>query len=784
MNQREAARSSEYFGKIRSRAALVWIGITCAALYWDARADDTGLEEVVVTAQKREQNLIDVPVAVTALQGDYLMQRDISSVDKLDGLAPSLVVNPTPTQSNNAQIGIRGSVQQNGDIVLDPSVGMYLDGVYIGKAQGAIFEVNDLERIEVLRGPQGTLYGRNTLAGAINFITNKPTGQQGASAELGYGNYNALTAKLTLNIPLTQSLYVRLAGSSFRRDGNVLLIGDPYKVNGVPLSTLYNNSVVQDPFGADAKGGNLGDKDHEAFLGQVRYVPNDRLTVDYVFDYSRARDTPDSSQLQSVDQKGFLGANCPYGPSVCIPAYLYVQPKYSSTAFNDNTNQDYASVTGNGLTATWDMGSATLKSITGYRTMSYNDYPADLDGTPLWLATGGLITSYDSFSQEFQLTGKLGSKLNYVSGIYYFQDDGDTTNPQHFFFGSVNYFTQYGGTTHAGAAYTQADYALTDQITLTGGLRYTDERKTIHRLDVLLPDTVLVDVGGASTTFHALNPTAIFAYKFTDNLNAYAKYAQGYRSGGFNGEAGSNVATTTPFDAEKVDSYEVGIKSSLWDRRADINLAAFINHHKDMQLSVFTATSALESLIENAGSATISGVELETVFRPVEALRLSANLAYLNAKYDTFYDTNASGGVVNVADNRVIPHAPKWQALGGVDWRMFSTGGPASVHFMVDTRYTSSYYLYPYAKILTPEFPLVSAASQVEAQAITLVDAQLRWENISFASQTVWVSLWCKNCTNTEKKLNGIDFGPTFGELNIANFNEPLTYGVSAGLKW
>ena len=288
----------------------------------------------------------------------------------------------------------------------------------------------------------------------------------------------------------------------------------------------------------------------------------------------------------------------------------------------------------------------------------------------------------------------------------------------------------------------------------------------------------------ASTTFHAVTPTVIFAYKFSDTLNTYAKYAQGYRSGGFNGEAGSNEATTTPFDSEKVDSFEVGIKSSLWDRRADINLAAFVNHHKDMQLSVFTATSALESLIENAGSAKIEGVELETVFRPVEVLRISANLAYLNANYDTFYDTNASGDVVNVADNRVIPHAPKWQARGGFDWRIFSPGGADSLHFVVDTRYSSSYFLYPYAKTLTPDFPLVSAASQVEAQEVTLVDAQLRWENIPVASQTGWVSLWCKNCANTEKKLNGIDFGPTFGELNIANFNEPLTYGVSAGLRW
>jgi iron complex outermembrane recepter protein len=772
-------------GTAARRLSLVVVCAAVVSFGGVALAEDSGaLEEVVVTAQKREQNLIDVPIAVTALKADYLEQRGINSVDKLDGLAPGLVVAPYPTQAANAQVSIRGSVQQNDDIVLDPSVGMYLDGVYIGKAQGAVFEIDDLERVEVLRGPQGTLYGRNTLAGAINFITNKPTGTFGGSAQLGFGNYNETEAKLTVNVPITDSFFIRLSGSGLRRDGNVRLIGDPYNVGGVPLGELYNNSVTQDPFGAEAKSGRMGDKDHVAFLGQVRWLPAEHLTLDYMMDYSRSRDTPSYSQLQSVNPTGFLGANCPYGPATCLPAYLYLQPKYSSTGFIDNAPTDYAAIAGHGLTAAWELDSVTLKSITGYRTMSYNDFPADLDGTPLWLATGGLQTSYYSLSQEFQATGKWGSRLNYVGGLYYFQDKGDTNNPQSFFFGSVNYATNYGGTTQAEAAYGQADFAVTDRFTLTGGLRYTVEEKTIHRSDVLLPDTVLVDVDEASHRFHALNPTVILSYKLTDNLNTYAKYAQGYRSGGFNGEAGSNEATTTPFNAETVDSYEVGLKSSLWDHRLDVNVAAFINNHQNMQLSVFTAVSSLQSLIQNAGSAQMSGVELETAFRPVEALRLTANFAYLNAKYNTYYDTNANGEVVNVADNRVIPHAPKWQVSGGLDWRMLSAGKGDSLHLLVDAHYTSSYYLYPYAKTATADFPLVSVAALTQAEALGLIDTQLRWENIPIASQTGWVSVWCKNCANVVKKTNGIDFGPTFGELNIANFNDPLTYGISAGLKW
>ena len=210
-------------------------------------------DEIIVTAQKREQNLKEVPIAVTALQGAYLADRAITSVDNLNALAPGLVVSPTPTQPNNAQISIRGSVQQNGSIVLDPSVGLYLDGVYIGKAQGSIFDINDLERVEVLRGPQGTLYGRNTLAGAINFITSKPSDVYRGSLEAGYGNFNAVTLKGMVNIPITDKLFAKVSASSFTRDGVTKLVPDPIDIFGTPLGEIANGGIAPSPFGNEAK---------------------------------------------------------------------------------------------------------------------------------------------------------------------------------------------------------------------------------------------------------------------------------------------------------------------------------------------------------------------------------------------------------------------------------------------------------------------------------------------------------------------------------------------------
>jgi len=744
-------------------------------------------DEIIVTAQRREQNLIDVPIAVTALQGQFLQDRSITTIDNLSALAPGLLVSSTATQPNNAQLSIRGSVQQNGSITLDPSVGLYLDGVYIGKAQGSIFDINDLERVEVLRGPQGTLYGRNTLAGAISFVTRKPDGQFRASAETSVGNYDAYTVRGLVNIPLSDHLFVKLSGMTLKRDGNVRLVPDPASVGGYPLGFLYNNSVVSHPQGGGAQSGQAGTRDRQSLLAQVRYAPSADLTVDYSYDYSRTRGRADASQLDSVDPDGFLGANCSLGPAVCIPAYLYVQPKYSKTLSSDYTHLDRIEINGHGLTVTWNTDAVTLKSITGYRKMNYDGAVIELDGTPLWLASGGLDTKYKSFSQEFQATGKIGDKLNYVAGLYYFWDKGFTRSPQSFFFGSVNYDTSWGGTTKAYAIYGQADYNITDQIVLTAGLRYTKERKTIVRSSILLPNTVLVDVrksDDVSKDFSALNPTVVLAYKPNDRLSAYIKFAQGYRSGGFNGEATSNIATTTPFRPETINSFEAGLKMTWWDKRINLNLAAFHNHHRNMQLSVFTATSSLASLLQNAGSANMNGVEVEMSVRPTPALRISGNFAYLDASYSSYRDTNALGAVVDVSENRTIPHAPKYQAALNVDLRAFEGSGGDNLHLIFDARHTSSYFLYAYAKTPTADFPLVPPSSSAKAQSLTLLDLQLRYEDIALGKAKAWIGAWTRNLTNTHRKVNGINFGAQFGGLNIANYNEPRTYGVSAGIQW
>ena len=743
--------------------------------------DNTDRQDIIVTAQKREQVLRDVPIAVSAFDEDYLANRAVNSVDRLDGIAPGLQVLQTPSQPNNAQISIRGSVQQNPAITLDPSVGMYLDGVYIGKAVGSIFAINDLERVEVLRGPQGTLYGRNTLAGAINFITRKPGPDFRASLEAGYGNYDAMTLKGMVNLPAADNLFFKVSLALDKRDGTVKLIDDPYG--------------MAELFGSSAKSGRLNSRNRKSALVQARFEPADNVTVDYAFDYSRSVQTVAATQLISVDDAGFLGKDCALGP-FCVPAYLYVQDKYSNKAFNNVRSMDKVVTQGHGLTIDWDLGDASLKSITGYRRLRFNAYPNDIDGTPLDLAIVGYRTKYWEISQEFQLSGKIGSRLNYVAGLFYFHDDAFSVNPQSYFFGSEDYYTTFGGKTTAYAAYAQIDYDITDQLTLTAGLRYNREKKTTQRYQEAIASAafppellpyVVVNVPedlGISHVFKSVNPTAILTYNLGERANIYAKFAQGFRSGGFNGEAQSFIHAVTPFRPEKMNSFEIGLKSSLFDRKLDLNIAAFLNKHKDMQLSVFTASSIGTSLIQNAGSATMKGIEVEAFARPLPSLSLKGSLAYLKARYNHFIDTNNLGQAIDVADIRVVPHAPKWQASFSADWTAYEGGDGNHLNVLVDVRHVSSYYFYADATEMRPDFPSWHRASTSRTEPMTFVDAQLRWDDIPLASGKAYAALWAKNLFNTRKVINGIDFGAAFGGLLTGNYNDPRTYGLTVGMKW
>ena len=717
----------------------------------------TGLEEIVVTAQRREERLQDVPVAVTAISAEQLRSRGITNVSDLSALAPNVNVLPAAANNTGAHISIRGAVQQNPALYWDPTVGIYLDGVYVGKNLGNVFDIVDLERVEVLRGPQGTLYGRNTLAGAVNLVTRQPSGKLNGTAKLDLGNYDLAVFEGTLDLPRFGIASVSLGVRSEQRDGTT--------------ETTRGSSVSE-----------LDNRDNTSARVAVNLDFTDNTQAAYRFDYADIDQTPMHGYLSRAE------------PSVLPFLQPFVTDERDDTVSIDGPTFDRSKVQGHALTLSWNINDAnTLKSITAYRKLEWSD-ALDLDGSPVPVAHLSRISDYDATSQELQLVGSAAGRFAYVGGLFYFEDDGFTNNPQSFFFHTLNYDSRYGYGTKAWAAYGQLDYKATDALTLTAGLRYTEEKKNIERQLSFqaLPDlpefTTLIRPGTrAEETFTDTTPVLIAAYRFSDAVNAYAKYAEGFKSGGFNGEYGdpdhspAGVAlnereTRTPFEPEKVKSYELGLKASFADGRAILNTAVFENDTDQLQLSIFRTVGAFSSVIRNAGRATTRGFELEAVWVPSDALRLQASYGYLDAGYDEYIDAG-----VDEADNRAFIHAPENSFNVLADARLARTSW-GELRGMLDYSWTDDYYTYPYQLASSgPSYnPAAAIAGDTRIGSYGLLNARLAFMGIEIGNSQAEVALWGRNLTDEEHITNNIDFGPAFGSLTPAYYLEPRTYGLQA----
>ncbi len=746
-----------------------------------------GLDDIVVTAQKREENIQDVPIAITALSGSFLEARNIQSLDQLGSIAPNVSIERSPFNKSISQISMRGSVTVNPSILFEPAAGLYVDGIYIAKAQGSIFDVSDIQRIEVLRGPQGTLYGRNTLAGAINFVTRKPSGEFHVTAEATYGNYDYRRLKATIDLPRAGIFSAKLAGQIEKRAGFIRLVPNPFPQAGSP------------PITQDKRTNNI---DRHGLIAQVRAIPSDTLTIDYKFDYSRMNERPDLGQLYSINRNGapedlfdpasptypFVGAN--------LPINLYVDRDRRATAsLSDVPEFEKVRTQGHGLTIAYDLGSTELRSITAFRKLSFDD-AHDLDGTPFDVARAARFTDYKSFSQEAQLVGNaLSDRLAYVAGIFYFKDKGYTVGPQSFFGGATAFQSDYGQKTTAFAVYGQLDFNITDAFVVTGGLRYNHERKTVRRLLITSPGTPqqarLIDVAFGdvpAAVYKNVSPAVSVRYDFTDELSIYARFAKGFKSGGFNGETnelgaptaqfpvGAPIELLQPYRPEKVDSFEIGTKSRLFENTLQLNLAAFWDEHKDIQLSVFRGTGSVSSSVLNAAAARIRGIEGEFIWRPSRKLMVSGSLGYLDPEYKRFVE-----GGLDVSDNRAFPIAPKYTANLSVDWTVVEMDW-GKFSLLGDMNYSSSYFQGPYPFVGAT--PSSQVASNTRSPGMTFVNLRATLAEISLGTAKASLSLWGRNLLKEDAPSNFSDFGPSFGGLTLATFPDPRTYGLTFAVKY
>jgi iron complex outermembrane receptor protein len=770
-------------------------------------AADDKIEEVIVTAQKRVEKLQDVPISITAISGAQLETRGIEGSSSLTGLAPNLQVNKSPGNSLISQTSIRGSVVGQPAIYMEPAVGMYVDGVYVSKSQGSLFELLDLERVEVLRGPQGTLFGRNTLAGAISFITRKPTGVWGGSVSLDVGNYNRHVERVSLDLPKMGIASISIAARNEKADG-----------------WLKNHT-----------GPDMGSVDRQAWRLAANLDISRDFKIDYKYDHTDVDEGQYPTTLLNMSGSGSPGlpgvTTLPgYGQRFAafpVPALAamgnriigyantmapYVSSKRPSSISLDPGADTYQrlKIDGHALIATYELNSSnTIKYIGSVRKMELADR-LDLDGSPANLILTGRDTSLRSHSHELQWIGNT-ERFNYVAGFYLFDEDGKTMGGQHIDITpppANNKFVGYRTTSDAKALYGQIDYKATDALTLTAGIRRTEEDKTNDAnqwatagyrgpfLSSIIPvapgATAIQPWVHAKASFSANTPVLSAAYKVNKDLNVYARYAKGFKSGGFSGEVPNMVGVTTPFKPEKSSTIEAGFKAMFADGRAQLNAAVFHNKITDMHTTrLIPGTTS--SVVSNAGEAVSQGVELEGVLVPADGWKIQASYGYLETDTKEFLDypfnatTAALAGVstttlIDTAGNRVMPYAPRHTFSLSIDGRLAKTVW-GTLRGILDYTYTSDFFAYTSNKSYT-----VANAGQSGTLAglnklpeLGLVNARLVLANVPLGGpgQTD-VSLWVRNLTNEKKLVNLIDFS----YFHNATWTPPRMYGASLSYKW
>lgn len=707
----------------------------------EAAGTTIAVEEVIVTAQKREEKLQDVPIAISAISGEQIEARNISNILDLKSLAPNLTVGKYPNSNVISQVAIRGGVTVNGALYFEPSVGMYLDGVYLGKAVGSVFDVVDLERIEVLRGPQGTLYGRNTMAGAVNFITRKPTGEFGGSASIELGNYGAHIEKVSLDLPRFGIARLSLAARKEDRDGLVKLTG----------------------------GGELDSRDKLGARVALGLDIADNFVADYRFDYTKVDQASQAGQLYNVTPSGAL----------FTAAAAYVAKERLGTMSTNWPAYERLDLHGHALTLTWDINDRNqLTSITSRRTVRAND-SVDLDYTPLTIATTNRISDFEQKSQELQWVGHT-DRLDYVAGVYYYEDGGYLTSPHVYFFGTDS--SQYGFGVEATSVYGQLDWHATDALTLTAGLRRTEEDKMTSRYKTVTGAGAAIPWVEAEGSFSATTPLVTVAYKISNRLNTYAKYSEGFKSGGFQGEANTAAEAVIPFEPEKQKTYEIGAKFTSDDGRLQLNGAIFHNRIDDMQVSRFIPPGS--SAIRNAGKATTKGFEIDAMWMPSDALRLQASYGYLDGQYDEFMEPAAADQPVsNVASNRSFPHSPDSTLSLTIDARLAQTPW-GRLRLLADYSYISSFYAYAYQIVTVDPTRATAGNSRVEGSG--LLNLRLGLDDLPIGGPgKADVALWVRNAGDQQKPVNFMDFGPGFfSDYELAYFPEPRTYGATFRYRW
>jgi iron complex outermembrane recepter protein len=706
------------------------------------------MEEVTVTARRREENIQDTPISISAYSGAALEARGIDRADDLAKIVPNLVFQQNPGaggSESNAAVFIRGVGQSDFIPTVDPGVGLYVDGVYVARSVGSLLDLVDIDRVEVLRGPQGTLFGRNTIGGAVSVVTQKPTfdAVSGTTSAL-YGTDNRVEVKTRLNMPLTSSLAASVSAAVLKQGGYVDQVatgewlgnhndlvgklavrwkGDNQELNfAVDGTRTRENGPAFVLKGVNFQSGlfnpqNLpllppGSPQTPGFytINPPADVPSDNFSLFNNYFATLITKAGNCLGLGSPtynpagDQKN---PAC-YGPQYAVGANQRLSygtlPSYS----NDN-------LWGTHLTYDWNITDALrLKSITAFRHLQ-SAFQRDGDESPLVIYQLTDELTQHQFSEELQLEGESFDKaLKWVGGVYYFTEDA--VNPNTVNFAPVEVLSGGEATTNSIAGFAQGTYDLTTQWSFTAGGRYTRDRKTFTPNQYVLdskggpfPDGLPVlpsfEVGA---TFSKFTPMANVSYHFNPNTMLYATYSQGFKSGGFTQRVFPPLPATPSFGPESVTSYEVGLKTSGLDNRFHVNVAAYRANYDDIQVQIFQAIAPITA---NGGQGRIQGFEFETQVSAGAGWFFEANAGFTDAGY-----TRIDPAAIGLTLESQFAFVSRWSGMVATE-KEFQLGNLGRLSPRVQWTYRSSYF----NDALNTPFE--------EQRSYGLVDASVKWND-------------------------------------------------------
>lgn len=678
------------------------------------------LEEILVTAQKRESDLQSTPIAISTFSANAMGERDIFDTQSLSFAVPGLVHSEAVT---NGQITLRGIGLDIPNLAGEPGVAFHVDGVYVKSLTQLTTAFSELERVEVLRGPQGTLYGRNATGGAINLITKRPTETLESELTVKLGNYDRIVARAGVSGPLSDNVSGRISYEFEERDG--------YAKN------LFN-------------GEDLNDTNRQSVRGSLFFNVNEQLAIIVRGDYQEDDTTgiPDQP-LSGGPNDAALGIDTSLGENVVqtlvTGGRITLNPRTVFHNFDDFFERE---VYGTSVEVNYDFGNLALKSITAYRSDSLES-STDSDGTDVLGLHIANTSETDQYSQELQLLSSFDGPWNFIVGLYYFDAEDFLSINADF---GIPFISESNQDTESKAVFGEVYYDISDKLRATAGLRWTEDEKSFDSFNNFNPAGIAN--GG---TFENLTPKVGLDYQFNENVFGYISISKGFKSGGFD-----IFGTGSSFDEEEVWAYEVGLKNTLLDNKLRLNLSGFYYDYSDLQVTQFPGDGT--QFISNAATAEIYGLEVDFELIANAWLSVDGGLSILDAEYTDFVTADVldpAGPLVNLSGNQLI-RAPELSANIGVSFDLPLNDRFSSV-LRIENAYVDDYYFTAFNRspALQKSYSQTNAFLTFEAQ-----------------DQSWKLSLFGKNLGDEDIRSSA------FEQPAVGGYLAPRTYGAMVTLRF